>query len=214
MNTKRAFIYTGGKVYDELVLEKPTADDLIISADAGALTAKRLGITPAIMVGDFDTLQNPEVPNGTELIRLPAEKDETDTQFAVSLALHRGVREIVMIGGLEGRLDHTLAFLSILEDLWENKDGHIPAVITNGKNRVRFIRNSGVILPRSQYRYFAIIAADERVRGVTVEGCKYPLNNQTLRRVNQGFTISNEIVGNCALVEIKKGGAWIIETMD
>ncbi len=214
MNTKRAFIYTGGKVYAELVLEKPTADDLVISADAGALLAKRLGVTPNIMVGDFDTLTHPDVPDGTELFRLPAEKDETDTQFAVSLALRRGVREIVMIGGLEGRLDHTLAFLAILENLWEQKDGHVSAIITSGKNRVRFIRNSGVILPHSQYRYFAVIAADEQVKGVTIEGCKYPLKNHTLRRVNQGLTISNEIVGNCALIEIKKGGAWIIETMD
>ncbi len=214
MNTKRAFIYTGGKVYDEYVVEKPIADDLVIAADAGALLAKRLGVTPTVMVGDFDTLTHPDVPDGTELIRLPAEKDETDTQFAVSLALSRGVREIVMIGGLEGRLDHTLAFLSILESLWMRKDGHIPAIITSGKNRVRFIRNSGVILPRGQYRYFGILATDERLRGVTVEGAKYPLQNQTLLRVNQGLSISNEILGNCALIEIKKGGAFIVECMD
>ena len=214
MSFKRAFIYTGGKVYDELVSEQPTADDIVIAADAGALLAKRLGVTPNIMVGDFDTLTNPDVPSGTELIRLPAEKDETDTQFAVSLALERGADEIIMIGGLEGRLDHTLAFLSILEDLWENRQRRVPAVITSGKNRVRYLRNSGVILPRSQYRYFGVLAADSQIKGVTVEGAKYPLKNKTLLRSNRGLAISNEIVGNCALIEIKKGSAWIVECMD
>ena len=169
---------------------------------------------PDLVVGDFDTLTDPDVPSGTELIRLPAEKDETDTQFAVSLALERGADEIIMIGGLEGRLDHTLAFLSILEDLWENRQRRVPAVITSGKNRVRYLRNSGVILPRSQYRYFGVLAADSQIKGVTVEGAKYPLKNKTLLRSNRGLAISNEIVGNCALIEIKKGSAWIVECMD
>ena len=213
MERKKAFIYTGGTVFDEYVTEKPEAGDLIIAADAGYLTAKRMGITPNILLGDFDTLGEENIPDGVECLRVPAEKNDTDTQLAVSVATERGAEEITIIGGLSGRIDHTLSTLAILEDLWERKENRIYATLTDGKNRVRFIRNSGTILPRSQYRYFSLIAADETVKGITLEGCKYPLKNGRISRRHQ-WAVSNEIVGNCALVEIKRGGAWIIESMD
>ena len=213
MERKKAFIYTGGTVFDEYVIEKPEKGDLIIAADAGYLTAKEMRITPDILLGDFDTLGEENVPDGIECSRVPAEKNETDTQLAVQTAIERGAGEIVIIGGLSGRIDHTLSTLAILEDLWERKEGRIYAILTDGKNRVRFIRNSGTILPRSQYRYFSLIAADDIVKGVTLEGCKYSLKNGRISRRYQ-WAVSNEIDGNCALIEIRRGGAWIIESMD
>jgi thiamine pyrophosphokinase len=213
MERKTAFIYTGGTVFEEYVIEKPEKGDLVIAADAGYLTAKKMGITPDILLGDFDTLGVENIPDGIECLRAPAEKNDTDTQLAVQVAAERGVWEIVIIGGMSGRIDHTLSTLAILEDLWERKAGRIYATLTDGKNRVRFLRNSGAILPRSQYRFFSLIAADETVKGITLEGCKYPLKNGRISRRNQ-WAVSNEITGNCALVEIKRGGVWVIESMD
>ena len=213
MERKKAFIYTGGTVFDEYVTEKPEAGDLVIAADAGYLTAQKMGITPDVLLGDFDTLGVENIPDGIECLRVPAEKNDTDTQLAVSTAIERGAKEIVIVGGLSGRLDHTLSTLAILEDLWERKNDRIYATLTDGKNRVRFLRNSGTILPRSQYRYFSLIAADELVKGVTLEGCKYPLKNGRISRRHQ-WAVSNEITGNCTLIEISRGGAWVIESMD
>ena len=213
MERKTVFIYTGGEVFSDLVIEKPEKGDLVIAADAGYLIAKEMGVTPDIVLGDFDTLGEENIPEGIECLRVPAEKNDTDTQLAVSVAIERGAGEIVIIGGLSGRIDHTLSTLAILEDLWERKEGRIYATLTDGKNRVRFIRNSGTILPRSQYRYFSLIAADETVKGITLEGCKYPLKNGRISRRHQ-WAVSNEIVGNCALIEIKRGGVWVIESLD
>ena len=213
MERKTAFIYTGGTVFDEYVTEKTEKGDLVIAADAGYLTAQKMGVTPDILLGDFDTLGEENIPEGIECLRVPAEKNDTDTQLAVEVAIERGAGKIVIIGGLSGRLDHTLSTLAILEDLWERKNDRIYAILTDGKNRVRFIRNSGVILPRSQYRYFSLIAADELVKGVTLEGCKYSLKNGRISRRHQ-WAVSNEITGNCALIEIKRGGVWVIESMD
>ena len=213
MERKKAFIYTGGTVFCEFVTEKPEAGDLVIAADAGYLTAQKMGITPDVLLGDFDTLGVENIPDGIECLRVPAEKNDTDTQLAVSTAIERGAKEITIIGGVSGRLDHTLSTLAILEDLWERKNDRIYAILTDGKNRVRFLRNSGAILPRSQYRYFSLIAADELVKGVTLEGCKYPLKNGRISRRHQ-WAVSNEITGNCALVEISRGGVWVVESMD
>ena len=207
----KAFIYTGGAVTEKNISERPGEDDLVIAADSGYRNAKKMGVVPNLLLGDFDSLnQSEKLPEDLEILQGPAEKDDTDTQLAVKVALERGAKQLVIIGGLDGRLDHTLSNLAILEDLASR---HISAIITNGQNRVRFIRDSGVILMRDGFRYFSILAADPVVKGVSVDGCKYPLKKAKLLRTNQ-YAVSNEIIGNCALIEIKKGGAWVVESND
>lgn len=206
----RAFIYTGGAVCVDGITEHPKADDLRIAADSGYLTARALGDRVDIVVGDFDSMPQDNVPDSVEVLHVPAEKDETDTQLAVALAIERGACDLVIIGGLGGRLDHTLSSIYILEDL--ALDG-IYAVMTDGTNRVRYLRGSSALIGRSGYKYLSLIAADETVRGVSVEGCHYPLKNATLKRRRQ-FAVSNEIEGNCALISVKKGGIFIIESRD
>jgi sugar fermentation stimulation protein A len=51
------------------------------------------------------------------------------------------------------------------------------------------------------------------VKGVTLEGCKYPLKKARLYR-NRQFAVSNELTGNCALIDVRRGGVWILETTD
>ena len=206
----KAFIFTGGSVVLEAIRELPTDGDLTIAADAGLLTAKSLGVKPQILIGDFDSLGIPDSNCADEIIPLPPEKDDTDTQLAVKLAMERGAQEIVIIGGLSGRLDHTLSNLAILEHLCNN---HVRARITDGQNRVRFLRNDGIILPREGFRYLSLIAADPVVKGVSIDGCKYSLKKANLTKTNQ-YAVSNEIEGNCALIEVRRGGVWIVESND
>lgn len=206
----RAFIYGGGPVCIEEVAERPKAGDLVIAADAGYRQVLAIGQKVDILVGDMDSLGT-AVPEGSvEIVRLPAEKDLTDLQVAVELAVGREAQEIILVSSLSGRLDHTLSSLAILEDL--NGRG-IHACITDGQNRARFMRSTSTLIARSQYRYLSLIAADDTVKGVSVEGCKYPLKKATLCRRVQ-FAVSNEITGNVAFIAVKKGGLYIIESMD
>ena len=206
----RAFIYTGGTVRIESITEHPKADDLCIAADQGYHTAKALGERIDLLLGDFDSIGSVPGDEGMEIQRVPAEKDYTDTQLAVEIALERGADEIIIIGGLSGRLDHTLSTLAILEDL--NTRG-VYCTITDGQNRVRYMKSTSTLIARSPYKYLSIIAADEVVKGVDIEGCKYPLKKATLRRSHQ-FAVSNEITGNVAFISVKKGGVFIIESRD
>lgn len=207
---KRAFIYTGGTVWTEGITESPSEGDLIIAADVGLENARKCNQTPHLLLGDFDSLKEPNLPDTVECIRVPAEKNDTDTQLAVRVALERGCTDITVIGGLDGRLDHTLSAVAILEDLNARK---IRAQITNGKNRVSFLRNDSALILKSRFRYLSLIAADPLVKGVTVEGCKYPLKNARLSRRNQ-YAVSNEITGNCAFIDVRRGGVWLIESSD
>lgn len=207
----KAFIYAGGTVFADGIAETPEPSDLTIAADAGWRNAQKLGITPRMLVGDFDSLGEPNVPAGTEVIRVPAEKDDTDTQLAVCLALERGATDITLIAGLSGRLDHTLSTLAILEALERKK---VRSILTDGHNRVRFLRAGSLLLPRdSRFRYLSLIVATDRARGVSLDGCKYPLRNATLCRRNQ-YAISNEIAGVAALIAVRRGAVYVIESGD
>lgn len=206
----KAFIYTGGLIFPENITEKAKAGDLRIAADGGYNNAKRLGVHVDILLGDLDSLGDVEVGEETEVIQVPAQKDFTDTQFAVETAIGRGADEIVIIGGLSGRLDHTLSNLSVLEDLWTRK---VHAVITDGNNRARFINSTSTLIARSAYKYVSILLASEKAKGISIEGCKYPLKNAKLER-NLQYAISNEITGNCALISVRKGSIYIVESRD
>ena len=205
----KAFVFGGGEIFAEYINESLEEGDLVVCADSGYKNAQKLFDRVDILVGDFDSLG--DIPDGvSEIVRLPAEKDMTDTQYAVDLAIQRGATELVIIASTSGRFDHALSTLAILEKYWEKR---LPIYIVNGQNRVRFIKNSGFIVVRSRYKYFSVLAADEKVKGVSIEGAKYPLVAKTLER-NHQFAVSNEIVKNAALITVKKGGVYIIGSRD
>lgn len=209
----RVFIYTGGAIDPSNVIERPTGDDLLIAADSGYKNAALLGVRPTVLLGDFDSLPSEELSGaaeGAEVMSVPAEKDFTDTQMAVKVAIERGANEIILIGGLGGRLDHTLSNIALLRSLHSSG---VRAVITDGRNRVRYMKNDSIILMQSGFKYFSLIALSERVKGVCIEGSKYPLKNAVLTSYDQ-YAVSNEIDGNCAFISIKKGEVLIIESND
>lgn len=204
----KAFVFTGGSIRPEYITERPEADDIVIAADSGYNNAKAMGLEPHLLVGDFDSLGKGNIPSGVKIVELPEEKDVTDTHVAIDAAIENGALQIVIIGGLDGRLDHTLSNLAILRDLFAR---NIYAVITDGVNRVRYIRSTSTLIARSRFKYFSLIADDEKVKGVDVEGGKYPLKNGVIYR-NRQYAVSNEITGNCALIAVKKGGLFIVES--
>ncbi len=205
-----AFICIGGNIFPDGIWERPREDDLVIAADSGYQNAVALGIKPQLVVGDFDSFPEDRLPRDIERLTVPAEKDFTDAQLAVDIALKKGCHRMTIVGGLSGRLDHTLSCLALLESV-QKCGGN--AIITDGHNRVRYLKNTSELLPRSHYRYFGLLALDPVVRGVSAEGCKYPLKNATLRR-EEAYAVSNEIEGNCALISVRKGGIFLVESDD
>jgi thiamine pyrophosphokinase len=98
--------------------------------------------------------------------------------------------------------------MALLRDL---ADKNIYATITNGYNRIRYVRSTSTLIARSGFDYLSLLADGEKVKGVSIEGCKYPLKNATLTNKYQ-YAVSNEIEGNCALISVRKGGLFIIES--
>ena len=207
-----AWIITGGAIHPDNMGERPSKDDLVIAADSGLENARTLGLSVAAVVGDYDSLGHaPDVDADVEVVTVPTEKDVTDTQLAVEYALQKGATEITVLGGLGGRLDHTLANLSILEDLLAKG---VRATIADGQSRVRLLHSDSTILPRSPYKYLSLLSLDPLAKGVEIEGVKYPLKKAKLYRAMGGLGVSNEITGNCCFIAVRKGTLLIVESRD
>ena len=205
----RAFVFGGGEIFPDYIEEKVEAGDLVICADSGYKNAVSMGVEVNILVGDFDSMS--DIPDGKfELVRVPAEKDQTDTQLAVDIALERGANEVIIVCSTSGRADHAISAMAILEYLYEKK---VPTYLVNGQNRIRFVRDSGTILVRSGYKYFSVVTLDPIAKKVSIEGGKYPLVKKDIKRGFQ-FAVSNEIIKNAALITVKKGSVYIIESRD
>ena len=103
----RCIIISGG-VFGPVPEKQP--GDFIIACDRGYVYCERLGLTPDLFIGDFDSYSGAVAP-GVAVERLIPEKDDTDTGHAITYALSHGFRELVLVCALGGRLDHTLANL-------------------------------------------------------------------------------------------------------
>ncbi|MBO7354009.1 MAG: thiamine diphosphokinase, partial [Lachnospiraceae bacterium] len=87
-------------------------DDFMIFRDCGLRHTEALGRRPDLIVGDFDSYENPH--SGIQTIVLPHEKDDTDTAFAVKEGLRRGFEEFLLIGAIGERFDHSLGNVQLL----------------------------------------------------------------------------------------------------
>jgi len=205
---KRCYIAGAGE-FDERVL--PGADDFVIAADGGYAALEMREIAPDLIVGDFDSLASDltkDVLKKSNVIRTPAEKDDTDMMLAVSEALSQGYKDFIINGGLGGRLDHTLANIQTL--VYLKKQGARGTLV--GRNEfITVIKNEELKLIPDKKRNstLSIFSAGCKAEGITLKGLKYPLTNATLKNDNP-VGISNETTGKPASVSVSDGIIIII----
>lgn len=207
----RCVILSAGPVEDsERLRPLLKTDDWIIAADGGGRLAAALGVKPAVLVADFDSSAPPDTGGDTEIVRLPTEKDWTDTQAAAMLALDRGYRDFLLLGCTGGRLDHTLANIAVLLYLLRRGADALMADERNflrlyGPGRYRVERRAGYKLSLFPY--------GGEVEGITVKNVRYPLEKARLPPDNS-LGVSNEFLENPAEISFDKGVLMVFLSKD
>jgi len=135
------------RILDYPDLSSMSEDAHIIAADSGYAAARALGLKPQTLIGDFDSIHTDSVDHQCEIIRHAEYKDFSDTELAVQLAEERyGLHEaVIIIGGGEGRLDHTYALIRSMHDFAVNMQMHEPAgslLWYTAYECILFLRNS------------------------------------------------------------------------
>ena len=189
----------------DLIRGELRADDYVIYCDSGLKHMEPLHRKPDLIIGDFDSHEDPHL--AVETITLPHEKDDTDTFFAAKEAVKRGFDEFLLIGAAGARLDHTLGNLSILLLL----DSHgKKARMIDDYSEMEIVSREPVTVS-SRYPYFSLLNISGVAEGVTVVGAKFPLSNAKIT-CDYPLGVSNEVLpGEEAVISVGRGRLLLIK---
>ena len=180
-------------------------DDRFIYCDGGLRHMEGLGRKPDLIVGDFDSHEDPHMD--VETITLPREKDDTDTVYAVKEAVRRGYEEFLLVGVVGNRFDHTFGNISIL--LYLDSIGK-KGVIADDFSVMEIVSDPPAEIGE-EYSYFSVLNISGTARGIDITGAKYPLSGGEITSEYQ-YGISNEVLpGMTARVSVKEGRVLLVK---
>lgn len=181
-------------------------DDFVVCADKGYEFCKNAGITPDLIIGDFDSCQI-DLPKDVKTIKLNPIKDDTDTLSCIKKALEFSCNEFLILGALGGRIDHTYANLSLLKFL--NKK-NIPAEIKTENELIVLISNSEYTACGVNNKTFSVFPFGcEKCDVSYIGNVMYPLSDYTLT-ADFPLGISNVFKEDTCTVKVNNGSALLI----
>lgn len=209
----RIIICTGGKL-GAWALEHIQSGDLLIGADSGARFLISKGLRPDIAIGDFDSVSKEELAtirssSGKTIACDPIDKDFTDTEMAVRLALDMQPSELVLLGALGTRFDHSLANVHLLA-LAEKQN--VRAAIIDQYNKITLVTKE-LTIHKQNYPNVSLLPLSMLVTGITLYGFQYPLHEAELT-IGQSLGISNVLTGQSGTIKLREGMLLVIQSRD
>jgi len=191
---------------------------LIIAADSGASYLRALGIVPHVFVGDFDSCEPKTAEElataGVSTVTLPRDKDKTDSEAALDIAVNRGCNTIVVLGALGGsRPEHSIANIFLLES-YAKKGADVviyspPTLICGILGKAG--QTARKVILGSPGDWVSLFAVSRKARGVTTEGLRFPLRGAVLKR-GTTLGVSNEMLSHRAEISLDQGYLLIVVT--
>ena len=167
----RCFIFGALDVAQLLIA--PQKDDMIIAADKGLKTLEKFSLLPTVIIGDFDSLGH--VPESENVIKLPTQKDDTDTGYAIKYALEKGCDSFIIYGALDGKLDLTMASIQLSCSLAQKG---MKNIFIGASQKIASINSSSLVFPASARGRISVFAAEPSI--VSETGLKYSLSSYPL----------------------------------
>jgi thiamine pyrophosphokinase len=210
----RAVVLANGIVEQPMRIRKRLEPaDTVIAADGGALLQRPLGLTLDTVIGDMDSLtarQQGDLRNrGVEMIVHPRDKDQTDLELAVDLAVQRGADRVDIVGATGGRWDMTLSNVMLLaRDDWSSAALRILA-----EDAVLFVLRGpeSATLSGRPGDGMSLIPLSPLASGVTLSGFKYPLERDDLV-LGSTWGLSNEFQTESPRIHVEAGRLLIIHS--
>lgn len=179
-----------------------------VGIDHGAVSCIKQQIPMVCAVGDFDSVSMEEramIEKVTKIVPLSTHKNETDTEVAIFYAMEHHYDEIILYGGLGGRIDHELANLYLLIHR------EYPIMLMNEQNRIRLLKEGHYKIKKDGYQYLSFLALCDSC--ISETHVAYPLTRQEIT-TKDIYTVCNEIVEEDADITIHKGKVLMIQTRD
>jgi thiamine pyrophosphokinase len=207
----RAVIFANGVIPDVAAagrLLKP--GDRLIAVDGGLRYLNILRLRPVMLIGDLDSTTVAELAaaeaKGVRIERHPRDKNETDLELALQAVLRDGHTELLIIGGVGGRLDQTLGNLALLSD---PAYAGMRIAVDDGLERASFVRDS-LQVDGQVGDLVSLIPWGGEARGVTTSGLRWPLKAETLHP-ERTRGVSNELAEATAAVSLESGLLLVVQ---
>lgn len=216
MSKITTLIISGGELEQEFLLQfiKDKQIDYIIAVDKGLEVLNRVNLFPNYIIGDFDSISKGTLDqynsDNIKIIKLNPEKDYSDTHMALKLAIELKSNEVYILGALGKRMDHAIANIHVMKEALDND---IKCKIVDTNNEIELITIGENKVEKSVYKYVSLIPLTTQVKGITLSGFKYPLENAVLS-IGHSIGVSNEIVDKKATIVIKEGIFIMIRSKD
>jgi thiamine pyrophosphokinase len=190
---------------------------LLVAADGGAAHLLTAGLVPDVVVGDFDSLSAADRAHleglGVELLVASHDKDESDLELCLLTALERGATRLTIVGALGlVRPEHSVANLLLLAD--PRLDGMEVSLVGRGSRILRLGSAEGpgeAVVEGERGDFVSVFPLDAAVEGVTTEGLRFPLHEETLW-LGPSRGLSNELTSGRARVSTRRGRCLLIHT--
>ena len=220
----------------------PGPGDLVVAADGGYRALYRLGYTPDLLLGDFDSLGDLPLPADLPVLRFPVRKDDTDAGLALRHGLDLGFRDFALYGCAGGRVDHLLAnFQSMARvsrlgatvrlaapdyDAWSltGPAPNAPAPAPGGPApdapdalapaAPDALAPAAVLAlpPRPGGTLVSVFCQGDRAEGVTLAGLAYPLSDAALTGDFPLGVSNRRLDGQRATVAVRRGTLLILQS--
>lgn len=183
--------------------------DFVMCADGGFEKALKLNITPDLIIGDFDS-NKVGIPGCIKTIKLPVQKDDTDTMVCIKKAIELNFEKIVVLGAIKGRMDHMMANISAL--LYAEEHG-VNACLKDDKTEIYLslsdkTRGSQILFSNKKGSTVSIFPFGVPSIKLSLKGFGYNLDNEALF-IDNPIGVSNYIINDTSLITLMDGVAVI-----
>lgn len=177
--------------------------DQIIAADGGANAARALGLVPDLIIGDLDSVTAATRRAFARVRTLHIRRqDNTDIEKALDYVRAHGEGRVIVLGATGGRIDMTLATLSVC---WRYVSVLDMLIAGEGWYAVPLRGTRAFDAPPGTR---VSLIPFGRCSGITLRGLRFPLNNGTLR-VGE-VAVSNVVRSRRFSVTVRRGNLLVV----
>ena len=178
--------------------------DVVIAADGGADNCIKLGAEPDRVVGDMDSISDQARNKFADKLKPDDDQNATDLTKALRLAESLKADEIVIIGAIGKRIDHTLANILSLQNVTAD------VRIIDEHNEI-FVVDDEIELDGQKGDIVSVFALSD-VKGLRYKGLRWDVKDEDVKAGWSGS--SNEMTGASATISLKHGKLVVVKAVE
>jgi len=204
MKMKNALIVNGG--LNSTKRDQLGNYDLIVAVDSGTEQAYKLFLKPDLIIGDLDSIDEKTIKRAekdeVQILKYETNKNETDFELALKHVIGEEIKDITIIGGEYGEIDHLFGVLTVIISFQEDQQ-----ISWIHKDQTVLIPNSKKITIGSNVEFS--ILPFTNLKNLNISGAQWNLDNENIE-FGKSVTLRNISIDNDIEVSVEDGKFCLI----